>query len=156
MLHGEKITLATTVNVISMVETWMNDLEKAMINTLEGILSNAYKQFITNPKTVELELESNSDIATVLKKKLKLNGQCLLTMTNYSWRVRIERELIEASKNEKKNIDWDQQLNLLGTAVAGIKKLSKDTIYSFKATSLIERKDIEKIAYYEIKDIKLG
>ena len=118
MLHGEKITLATTVNVISMVETWMNDLEKAMINTLEGILSNAYKQFITNPKTVELELESNSDIANVLKKKLKLNGQCLLTMTNYSWRVRIERELIEASKNEKKNIDWDQQLNLLGTAVA--------------------------------------
>ena len=51
---------------------------------------------------------------------------------------------------------YDKKNNLLGTAVAGIKKLSKDTIYSFKATSLIERKDIEKIAYYEIKDIKLG
>ena len=38
MLHGEKITLATKINVISIVETWMNFLDKAIINKLEGIL----------------------------------------------------------------------------------------------------------------------
>ena len=120
--HGEKLTLSTSVVVISMVETWMNDLEKAMIDTLEKKMSNAFLKYYHDPKSFELDLEKN-EISTLMKEKLKindqaLNGQCLLTMTQYIWRRKIENELTEAMKNEKKNIEWDNHINYLSTAVA--------------------------------------
>ncbi len=39
----------------------MNDLEKAMIATLENNLSKAYKKFMEFPKSFELELDEKFD-----------------------------------------------------------------------------------------------
>ena len=50
-----------SVIVIFMVEIWMNDLEKAMIATLENNLSKAYKKFMEFPKSFELELDEKFD-----------------------------------------------------------------------------------------------
>ncbi len=51
---------------------------------------------------------------------------------------------------------YDKKDNLLGTAVAGLNEVKKGKTYSFKALSLVENKDIDKIDHYEIKDVKLG
>ena len=128
MEHGEKLKLDNSVIVISMVETWMNDLEKAMISTLENNLSKAYKKFMEFPKSFELDLDEKIDksdknaekmelIKYIMKKKFGITGQALLTLTNFGWRVKLERELIEASKSEKKNVEWDNQMNYLTTCV---------------------------------------
>jgi hypothetical protein len=130
MDHGEKLKLDTSVVVLSLVETWMNDLEKAMISTLENNLSKAYKKFneSQSQKAFELELDEKSDkndknsekmelMKYHMKKKFGITGQALLTLTNFSWRVKLERELIEASKSEKKNVEWDNQMNYLTTCV---------------------------------------
>ena len=122
MNDGEELTLSSNVIVISMVETWMNDLEKIMIDTLEKKMSNAFLKYYHDPRSFELDLDKN-DIAFLLEDKLRindqiLNGQCLLTMTQFIWRKKIENELLEAMKNEKKNIEWDNHINYLSNAVA--------------------------------------
>ena len=128
MNHGEKLKLNSSVIVISMVETWMNDLEKAMIATLENNLSKAYKKFMEYPKTFELELDEKFDkndknpekielIKYIMKKKFGLTGQAFLTLTNFGWRIKLEKELVEASKSDKRNVEWDNQMNYLTTCV---------------------------------------
>ena len=106
----------------------MNDLEKAMISTLENNLSKAYKKFMEFPKAFELDLDEKVDkndknpekqelIKYIMKKKFGITGQALLTLTNFGWRMKLEKELIEASKSEKKNVEWDNQMNYLTTCV---------------------------------------
>ena len=128
MTHGEKLRLNSSVIVISMVETWMNDLEKAMISTLENNLSKAYKKFMEFPKSFELDLDEKFDkgdknqekvepIKYIMKKKFGLTGQAFLTLTNFGWRIKLEKELVEASKSDKRNVEWDNQMNYLTTCV---------------------------------------
>jgi len=128
MNHGEKLKLNSSVIVISMVETWMNDLEKAMISTLENNLSKAYKKFMEFPKSFELDLDEKFDkndknpekvelIKYIMKKKFGLTGQAFLTLTNFGWRIKLEKELVEASKSDKRNVEWDNQMNYLTTCV---------------------------------------
>ena len=127
-INGEKLKLDNSVIVLSLVETWMNDLEKAMIATLENNLSKAYKKFMEFPKAFELDLDEKIDkndrsadkmelIKYIMKKKFGITGQALLTLTNFGWRIKLEKELIEASKSEKKNVEWDNQMNYLTTCV---------------------------------------
>lgn len=49
---------------------------------------------------------------------------------------------------------YDKKDNLLGTAVAGVRKLKKDKPYDFKAVSLIEYEKIEKIDHYALESVK--
>lgn len=51
---------------------------------------------------------------------------------------------------------YDKQNTILGTAVAGLNEVKKGKSYEFKALSLIENKDIQKIDHYKIKTIDLG
>ena len=51
---------------------------------------------------------------------------------------------------------YDEKDKLLGTAVAGLNELKKDEVYEFKALSIIEPEDLEKIDYYELQSVKLG
>ena len=114
--NGEKLELTNSVIVISMVETWMNDLEKIMINTLEKELSDAYKEFQAKNDIFKLELEANNDIEEIFRK-FKLTGQSFLTMSNYRWRFTLEKDLLEAARSDKKNVAWDDQMNYLTSCV---------------------------------------
>lgn len=51
---------------------------------------------------------------------------------------------------------YDKKNNILGTAVGGLKEIKKGKTYEFKALSLIEQKDIDKIDHYKIKTIEQG
>lgn len=51
---------------------------------------------------------------------------------------------------------YDKNNKLLGTAVGGLNEMKSGKTYNFKALSLIDSKDINKIAYYKIKQIKEG
>lgn len=49
---------------------------------------------------------------------------------------------------------YDKKDNLLGTAVAGVRKLKKNQPYDFKAVSLIEYEKIKKIDHYKLESVK--
>lgn len=51
---------------------------------------------------------------------------------------------------------YDKKDNLLGTAVAGLNELEKGKTYDFKALSLIENVEVNKVDHYELKSIELG
>lgn len=110
-VEGEEMELDNKVPVTTMVETWLNDLEKAMINTLERKVSDAYllyyKSQSSSHYTLEIEKNTSSnELLRSLREKFS-NGQVYLIMCQYIWRKKIEADLIEASKNEKKIIDWE-------------------------------------------------
>ncbi len=48
---------------------------------------------------------------------------------------------------------YDENNKLLGVAVAGLDHLKKNKAYEFKALSLTNSADMEKISYYKIKNI---
>ena len=48
---------------------------------------------------------------------------------------------------------YDENNKILGTAVAGINELEKETIYDFKALSLVDSSNLQKINHYKIKSI---
>ena len=51
---------------------------------------------------------------------------------------------------------YDKSNRLLGTAVAGVNELKKGNTYDFKALSLVDSSDLQRINHYRIKSIKLG
>ena len=51
---------------------------------------------------------------------------------------------------------YDKSNNLLGIAVSGVNELTKGNVYDFKALSLVNSTDMQKINHYRIKSIKLG
>jgi hypothetical protein len=153
-----------------------------MISTLENNLSKAYKKFIESQsqKAFELELDEKADKSDKnpdkmelmkyhMKKKFGITGQALLILTNFSWRVKLERELIEASKSEKKNVEWDNQMNYLTTCVtkaaAYLDKRKKKDIqrkyvvilynyillmkYLYELTSNLKNENVRSIDNYE-------
>ncbi len=51
---------------------------------------------------------------------------------------------------------YDKKNKVLGVAVAGLNEVKKGKTYGFKALSLINESDIDKVDHYEIKSIKQG
>ena len=51
---------------------------------------------------------------------------------------------------------YDKSNKLLGTAVAGVNKLKKGNIYDFKALSLVDSSNVQRINHYKIQSVKLG
>lgn len=51
---------------------------------------------------------------------------------------------------------YDEKDNLVGTAVAGLNELKKGKTYDFKALSLVENVDVDRVDHYELKSIELG
>lgn len=51
---------------------------------------------------------------------------------------------------------YDKSNKLLGTAVAGLNELKKGTIYDFKALSLVDSSNMQRINHYKIRSIELG
>lgn len=51
---------------------------------------------------------------------------------------------------------YDEENNLLGTAIAGLNNLEKNRIYDFKAISMVKPDEVEKIKRYELKSVELG
>ncbi len=51
---------------------------------------------------------------------------------------------------------YDKSNTLIGTAVAGVNELKEGNTYDFKALSLVNSSDMQRINHYRIKSIKLG
>lgn len=103
----EKLKLENYIFVTSVIETWLKDLEKQMIESLEKLFSNFYTR-----KSFEFSINKNDDIDTTLTQ-LGVNGQMLLTLSQYSWRKKVEFELIEAGKSEKQDGTLDKNLDAI-------------------------------------------
>ena len=51
---------------------------------------------------------------------------------------------------------YDEDDNLLGTAIAGLNELKKDVVYDFKALSILKADDVEKVDHYTLESVELG
>lgn len=51
---------------------------------------------------------------------------------------------------------YDKSNKLLGTAVAGVNELKEGNVYDFKALSLVDSSNTQRINHYKIKSIELG
>ena len=113
----------TPVLVTTIIETWLKDLEKGMIESLEKTISNIYqKKNNSNDRWGDFALSRNDDIEKKLAEE-NYNGQILLTMTQYLWRRRIENEMSEISKSDKldkQDINWDGHISRLKDTLSGV------------------------------------
>ncbi len=123
--YNEKFKISGVL-VTSIIETWLKDLEKEMIASLEKAVSNIYqKKNNSNDRWGDFALNKNDDMEKKLQDE-NYNGQILLTMTQYLWRRRIENEMAEISKNEKndktekQDINWDVHIQKLKDTLSGI------------------------------------
>jgi len=122
----EKLKLKESVQVTNVIETWLKDLEKYTIGTLEQEFSNIFlRKNNSNDRFGDFTLNKNDDMDKKLADE-NYNGQILLTMTQYLWRKRIENEMIEISKtektdkSEKQEINWDMHITRLKDLLTGI------------------------------------
>lgn len=51
---------------------------------------------------------------------------------------------------------YDEDDNLLGTAIAGLNELKKDVVYDFKALGILKADDVEKVDHYTLESVELG
>lgn len=122
---NEKFKISSVL-VTSVIETWLKDLEKGMIESLEKTFSNIYqKKNNSNDRWSDFTLNKNDDIEKKLADE-NYNGQILLTMTQYLWRRRIENEMAEinkiekADKTEKGEVNWDAHYARLKETLFGV------------------------------------
>jgi len=123
--YNEKFKISSVL-VTSVIETWLKDLERGMIESLEKTFSNIFqKKNNSSDRWGDFTLNKNDDMEKKLADE-NYNGQILLTMTQYLWRRRIENEMAEISKNEKadksekQDINWDLHIQKLKDILSGI------------------------------------
>ncbi|MCQ2815651.1 MAG: hypothetical protein MJ252_00145 [archaeon] len=150
MRNGEQLRLQKDIIIISVIETWLWDLEKCMISTLKSLFNSAYKDntdtgneftlFMRGKDPLKDKELSNLDLEDYFTKQFKVGdhpmiGQLLLTMQQYVWMKKIRYYLDQACKDDKMSIPWDAIANSLNQDVLRITKffeLKKKLTYEDK------------------------
>jgi dynein heavy chain len=112
---GEVLKLDKEVVVSKVVETWLSDLEKYMRATLERKFA-VYKE-----KKYEFDMKNVTDLDKALEEH-GLNGQMLLLITQYNWRIKLDREFRDVATQSKSDINYDNILDELNLVIDNIGK----------------------------------
>jgi hypothetical protein len=113
---GEKLSIwyegEPEIKVTSVVETWMKQLERGMIETLEKNLTFFYKK-----QVFEFDLSKGLEKALTVTNigntsnntmRYELVGQMIIVLTQYFWYKVCENEINNAQNNEKHDINYDK------------------------------------------------
>lgn len=111
---GEELKLENDFYVSSVIETWLKELEKQMIDTLEKGFSGFY-----NKKNFEFKPDKKENLDIQLAS-LNINGQMLLTLTQYFWKNTLQLEYDAISRNELVEVGYDNILTNLNNTITKV------------------------------------
>lgn len=101
------------IKVTSVIETWMKQLERGMLETMEKNLTFFYKRGKFDFDLKEgIEKQLGSYNANNNTMKYELTGQMVMVLTQYFWFKALENEINNSIVNDKAEINYDKIIDI--------------------------------------------